>query len=54
MVEVTAELCSIVVKLRGVVGSLQLSYEDCPNLVCKGLVAASKGTISGITTSRIV
>ena len=45
---------SIVVKLRGVVGSLQLSCGDSPNLVCKGLVAAFKGTNSGITTCRIV
>ena len=41
-------------KLRGVVGSLQLSCGDCPNLVCKGSVAAFKGTNSGIMTSRIV
>ena len=45
---------SIVVKLCGVVGSLQLSCGDCPNLVCKGPIAAFKGTNSGITTSRIV
>src|SRR3954470_3008745 len=37
------------VKLRGVVGS-----GDCPNLVCKGSVAASKDTNSGITVSRFV
>ena len=54
MVDVTMEPYSIVVKLRGVVGSLRLSCGDCPNLVCKGLVAASKGTNSGITASRIV
>ena len=54
MVEVTAEPYSIVVKLRGVVGSLQLSCGDCPNLVCKGSVAAFKATNSGITASRIV
>ena len=35
---------SIVVKLRGVVGSLQLSYGDCPNLVCKGSVAVGVKT----------
>ena len=54
MVEVTSEPYSIVVKLRGVVRSLQFSCGDCPNLVCKGPVAASKGTNSGITASRIV
>ena len=42
------------VKLHGVVGSLRLSCGDCPNLVCKGPVAASKGTNSGITAFRIV
>ena len=52
--EVTAEPYSIVVKLRGVVGSLQLSCGDCPNLVCKGSITAFKGTNSGITASRIV
>ena len=52
--EVISEPQSIVVKLRGVVGSLQFSCGDCPNLVCKGSVAAFKGTNSGITTSRIV
>ena len=41
-------------KLRGVVGSLQLSCGDCPNLVCKGSVAAFKGTYSGITVPCIV
>ena len=41
-------------KLHGVVGSLQLSCGDSSNLVCKGSVAASKGTNSGITASRIV
>ena len=54
MIEVTSEPFSIVVKLRGVNGSLQLSCGDCPNLVCKGSVAAFKGTNSGITASRIV
>ena len=57
MVEVTSKPYSIVVKLRGVVvvvGSLRLSCGDFPNLVCKGPVAASKGTNSGITTFRIV
>ena len=43
-----------VVKVRGFIGSLQLSCGDCPNLVCKGPVAAFKGTNSGITASRIV
>jgi hypothetical protein len=54
MEEVTSEPHSIVVKLRGVVGSLQLSCGDCPNLVCKGPVAAFKGTTSGITALCIV
>ena len=48
------ERYSIVVKLRGIVGSLQLSCGDSPNLVCKGSVTASKGTNSGITASRVV
>jgi hypothetical protein len=43
-----------VVKLHGGVGSLQLSCGDCPNLVCKGPVAAFKGTTSGITAPCIV
>ena len=42
------------VKLRGFVGSLQFSCEDLPNLVCKGSVAAFKGTYSGITVPCIV
>ena len=54
MVEVTSEPHSIVVKLRGFDGSLQFGCGECPNLVCKGSVAAFKGTISGIMTSRIV
>ena len=43
-----------IVKLFGWVGILQLSCGDCPNLVCKGPVAAFKGTTSGITAPRIV
>ena len=54
MVEVTSEPYSIVVKLRGFVGRLQLSCGESPNLVCKGPVVAFKGTTSGITPSRIV
>ena len=42
------------VKLHGIVGSLQLSCGDCPNLVCKGSVAAFKGTTTRITSSCIV
>ena len=42
------------VKLRGVVGRLQFGCGDCPNLVCKGSVAAFKGTTSGITAPRIM
>ena len=42
------------VKLRGLVGSLQALCGVCPNLVCKGLVAAFKGTYSGITVPCIV
>ena len=42
------------VKLRGLVGSLQALCGDCPNLVCKGSVAAFKGTYSGITVPCIV
>ena len=52
--EVTSEPHSIVVKLRGFVGSLQLSCVESPNLVCKGPVAAFKGTNSGIMASRIM
>ena len=54
MEEVTSEPHSIVVKLHGGVGSLQLSCGESPNLVCKGSVAAFKGTASGITASCIV
>ena len=42
------------VKLRGLVGSLQALCGVCPNLVCKGSVAAFKGTYSGITVPCIV
>ena len=42
------------VKLRGIVGSLQALCGVCPNLVCKGSVAAFKGTYSGITVPCIV
>ena len=42
------------VKLRGFVGSLQLSCGESPNLVCKGPVAALKDTTSGIMASCIV
>ena len=42
------------VKLRGLVGSLQALCGDSPNLVCKGSVAAFKGTYSGITVPCIV
>ena len=48
MVEVTSEPHSIVVKLRGIVGSLQLSHGDSPNLICKGSIAALKGTNGGV------
>ena len=54
MVEVTLEPYSIVLKLRGFVGSLQFGCGESPNLVCKGPVAASKGTNSGIMASRVV
>ena len=54
MVEVTSEPHSIVVKLRGLVGSLQALCGVCPNLVCKGSFAAFKGTYSGITVPCIV
>src|SRR3989337_805428 len=54
MASFTSEPHSIVVKLRGGVGSLQFSCGDCPNLVWKGPVAAFKGTTSGITASCIV
>ena len=54
MVEVTSEPHSNLVKLHGVIGSLQFGCGESPNLVCKGLVAAFKGATSGITTSRIV
>ena len=42
------------VKLRGLVGSLQALCGVCPNLVCKGSVATFKGTYSGITVPCIV
>ena len=54
MVEVTLEPHYIVVKLRGIVGSLQFGCGESPNLACKGPVAAFKGTNSGITASCIV
>ena len=54
MVEVTSEPHSIVVKLQGGVGSLQFDFGDSPNLICKGTIAAFKGTTSRITTSCVV
>ena len=42
------------VKLHGLVRSLQASCRDSPNLVCKGSVAAFKSTYSGITVPCIV
>ena len=42
------------VKLHGPVGILQALCGDSPNLVCKGSVAAFKGTYSGITVPCIV
>ena len=42
------------VNLRGGVGSLQLSCEESPNLVCKDSVTTFKGTTSGIKASCIV
>src|SRR3990170_6823979 len=54
MEEVASEPHFIVVKLRGGVGSLQFSCGESLNLVCKGPVAAFKGTTSGITASCIV
>jgi hypothetical protein len=42
------------VKLRGGVGSLQFSCGESLNLVCKGPIAAFKGTTSGITAPCIV
>ena len=50
MVEVTSKPYSIVVKLRGLVGSLQALCGVSPNVVCKGPVA----TYSGITVPCIV
>ena len=54
MEAVTSEPQSIMVKLLGGVRSLQFGCGDCPNLVCKGSVAAFKGTASGFTASVIV
>ena len=41
-------------KLCGLVGSFQALCGVCPNLVCKGSVAAFKGTYSGIMVPCIV
>ena len=54
MVEVISEPQSIMVKLRGGIGSLQLSCGESPNLVCKGPVADFLCTTSGIMSSCIV
>ena len=42
------------VKLCGGVESLQFNCGESPDLVCKGPVAAFKGTTSGITASCIM
>jgi hypothetical protein len=41
----TSEPQALVVKLHGVVGSLQLSCGDSPNLVCTGSVTTLKGPL---------
>ena len=51
---VTLEPHSIVMKLRGGVESLQLSYRESPNFICKDPVATFKGIANGLTTPCIV
>ena len=45
MVEDTSEPYFIVVKLRGVVGSLQFGCGEGPNIVCKGWAPPSRAPL---------